>query len=149
MQSTIQLLHEDLASLKSKAPKAMESDTHVAWLDPDPGTDTNSHNTAQQRVRTSLTNPGIFSDRKFNLVIQGIPECSSDMKSLERLQSDLTNILKELSNLNSSKGPDCVKDTFRLGKYKSDLNRPRPILVKFLCSGDIQSILSNKKLLKS
>ena len=68
MQSTIQLLREDLTSLKSKAPEAMESDIHVASLDPDPATDTNSHNTAQQRVRTSLTNPGIFSERKFNLI---------------------------------------------------------------------------------
>ena len=36
----------------------MESDTHVPLLDPDPGTDTTSHNTAQQRV---LTKPEIFS----------------------------------------------------------------------------------------
>ena len=72
------------------------------------------------------------------------------MKRLERLQSDLSSVLKELSSLNSSITPDCVKDTFRLGKYKSKSNRPRPILVKFLIhSGDVQSILSNRKLLKS
>ena len=71
------------------------------------------------------------------------------MKRLERLQSDLSSVLKEISSLNSSITPDCVKDTFRLGKYKSNSNRPRPILVKFLHSGDVQSILSNRKLLKS
>ena len=118
----------------------------------DSGTDTGKQGTTQQtqqKVITPHINPGIFSDHKFNLFIQGVPECSSDMKRLENLQSDLSSVLKELSSLNSSLTPDCVKDTFRLGKYKSNSNRPRPILVKFLRSGDVQSILSNRKLLKS
>ena len=83
-----------MVSLKSQAPETIESGKHVATLDP--GADTNSQSTAkqiQQRVTTSQTNPGIFSGHKLNLVIQGILECSSDMKRLERLQSDLTSVL--------------------------------------------------------
>ena len=71
------------------------------------------------------------------------------MKRLEHLLSDLSSVLKELSILNSSITLDCVKNIFRLGKYKSNSNHPRPILVKLLHSGDVQSILSNRKLLKS
>ena len=81
----------------------------------DSGTDTSNQGTTQQtqqKIITPRINPGIFSDHKFNLVIQGIPECSSDMKRLEHLQSDLSSVLKELSSLNSSITPDCVKDSY-------------------------------------
>ena len=36
------------------------------------------------------------------------------------------------------------KDIQRLGKFKPDLKRPRPILVKFIRSGDAASVLSRK-----
>ena len=36
------------------------------------------------------------------------------------LKSDLSSVLKELSSLNSSISPDCVKDN-RLGKYRSEV----------------------------
>ena len=95
------------------------------------------------------TNLDASPDRRYNLIIQGISECPSNMKKFERFQSDQQNVLKELSNLDSSINPGCVKDTFRLGKYKKDSNRPRPILVKLLRSSDVQSILSKRSSLKA
>ena len=77
-----------------------------------------NNNTSQQ------TNLGASPDRRFNLIIQGIPVCPSNMKRFERFQSDQQNVLKQLSNLDSSINPGCVKDTFRLGKYKKDSNQP-------------------------
>ena len=87
---------------------------------------------------------GALTDRKFNLVIQGIPECPSSLKRFERLQQDQQNVLKVLSNLDSSINLSSVKDNFRLGQFKKDVIRPRPILVKLLRSGDVQSILSKR-----
>ena len=86
MQSTIQSLLQDVASLKSRQSESMELGAPTGSLDS--GTDTSNQGTTQQtqpKIITPRNNPGIFSDRKFYLVIQGIPECSSDMKRLERL----------------------------------------------------------------
>ena len=94
-------------------------------------------------------NTDVSNDRKFNLVIYGIPECSSSSKRFERLQLDQRNVLKELSNLDDSINSSCIKDTFRLGKYNKDSNRSRPILVKLLRSSDVQCILSKRSSLKS
>lgn len=71
------------------------------------------------------------------------------MKRFERLQQDQQHVLENLSNLDSSINLSSVKDTFRLGKFQKDSNRPRPILVKFLRSCDVQSILSKKSSLQA
>ena len=143
MQTTIHLLLQDVESLKSKIPESLQPNT------PSEPSVASTHGPSQQTQQSNVIQQNNSSDRKFNLVIQGIPECSPNTKRLERLQSDLTNVLRELSSLDNSIGSGCVKDTFRLGKYKSDSNRPRPILVKLLRSSDVQSILSNRRLLKS
>ena len=44
-------------------------------------------------------NTDVSHNHKFNLVIYGIPECSSSTKWFECLQLDQQNVLKELSNL--------------------------------------------------
>ena len=87
MQSTNQSLLQIVASLKSRQPEfTMASGTPTGSLDS--GIDTGNQSTTQQSQQKNITpciNPGIFSDCKFNLVIQGVPECSSDMKRLECL----------------------------------------------------------------
>ena len=57
-------------------------------------------------------NTDVSNDHKFNLVIYGIPECSSSSKRFERLQLDQRNVLKELSNLDDSINSSCIKNTF-------------------------------------
>ena len=66
---------------------------------------TNS-NTNQQRKS------GVSHDCKFSLIIRGIPECPPNTKSLEQFQLDQHKLLKELSHLNGSINPSCIKDTF-------------------------------------
>ena len=100
-------------------------------------------------INTSISqrkNTDVCNDRKFNLVIYGIPEFSSSSKRFERLQLDQRNVLKELSNLDNSINSSCIEDTLRLGEYNKDSNTSRPILVKLVRSSDVQCILSEKLL---
>ena len=69
---------------------------------------------------------GVFHDRKLNLIIHGIPKCPPNTKRFEQFQLDQHKVLKELSHLDSSINPSCIKDTFRLGKYNKDSSRPQP-----------------------
>ena len=65
------------------------------------------------------------------------------------MKSDLQNALQELSSLNDSINANSIKDIFRLGKFKKDQNRPRPLLIKFLRATDAFSVLANSNQLKS
>ena len=61
-----------IASLKSREPESMELGAPTGSLDS--GTDTSKRSTiqqTQQKVIKPRINPGIFSNCKFNLVIQG------------------------------------------------------------------------------
>ena len=80
-------------------------------------------NSNTNQVRKS----GPYHDHRFNLII---PKCLPNIKRFKQLQLDQHKVLKELSQLDGSINPICVKDTFWLGKYKEDSNQPRPILVK-------------------
>ena len=50
-----------------------------------------------------------------------------------------------ITKLDSSFDSNSIWDLFRLGKYKVDSVRSRPILVKFLRATDVQNILSRKR----
>lgn len=89
------------------------------------------------------------ADRKFNVVVYGIEECPNNTTRSDRIQSDLSKVVKTFSDLDDSIETNSIKDHFRLGKYQSNRQRPRPILVKFLRSSDALSILSKKKELQS
>ena len=72
------------------------------------------------------------SPRKFNVVVFGIEECSQGAKRHERLASDLSKIKSVLVDIDGSLKSCSIKDCYRLGRYKVDQVKPRPILVKFV-----------------
>ena len=108
-----------------------------------PPTPVTNSNTNQQRKS------GVFHDRKLNLIIRGIPECPQNTKRFKQFELDQHKVLKQLSHLDSSINPSCIKDMFRLGKHNKDSSRPRPILVKLLHSCDVQCILSKRSSLEA
>ena len=101
---------------------------------------------ANKKPNTSSISP---SDRKFDILLYGIQECPSTQTRPQHMKSDLQNALQELSSLNDSINANSIKDIFRLGKFKKDQNRPRPLLIKFLCATDAFSVLANSNQLKS
>lgn len=100
-------------------------------------------------ILPSLVSDMIHSERKFNVVIYGIAESPPKTSKETRLKDDLNNLLTSFKEIDSSIEPNAIKDFFRLGKFKSDSNRPRPLLVKFLRSTDAINILQNKTKLSS
>ena len=91
-------------------------------------------------------NSGSSLDRKFNLVVYGIPENPKGTSRYKCAQQDLQNISLILNKLESNVASS-IRDCFRLGKYKDDLPRPRPLLAKLTESIDVVNILSKRNLL--
>ena len=83
-------------------------------------------------------------DRKCNLVLFGIKECSSGMQRLERSLNDMEEVSSILCDLNSNFNSNSIVDCHRLGKYNPESIRPRPILAKLCRPLDVQYILSRK-----
>ena len=75
------------------------------------------------------------------VVVYGVEECSLGMSKVE---SDLSNVVKVLSSINSSIEPTSVKDCYRLGKFSPSNSGPRPVLVKFIRISDVTSTLSKR-----
>lgn len=89
-----------------------------------------------------------MTDKKFNLVFYGIPECRKGTKRADRYKHDLDMVSDITSELINSIQADSIKDCVRLGKY-NEQRRSRPILVKFNRFADVSNILSKRKDLDS
>ena len=83
-------------------------------------------------------------NQKFNVVIYGITECHSGTVRSERLTQDLAKVVEALSESGTPIEPNAIKDCFRLGKFKPQNPKPRPILVKLIGVADVHKMLSNR-----
>ena len=81
-------------------------------------------------------------DRKFNVVIHGIKECSKGTPRHERLRYDLNEVTKIVTSTEGSISPLSIRDQLRLGKYNEHSKQPRPVLVRFNRAIDRSLLLS-------
>lgn len=65
------------------------------------------------------------------------------------MKQDLENAIEALSGADDEIEPSDVKDLYRLGKYDSKSERPRPLLIKFLRSSVVLNLLSSKNKLEA
>jgi len=86
-------------------------------------------------------------NRKFNIVLSGLPECPKGTKKLERDYADLKSATSVLTEVDSSIQPLSIRDTVRLGKF-NPTGRPRSMLVTLNRSADVSSILSKRAQVK-
>ena len=94
-------------------------------------------------ARSAPSQQGSISvDRKFNVVLFGIPRH-------ERFNQDLSKIADVLTTIDSSFSSTSVSDLRRLGQYSPDASSPRPLLVSFLRTSDVQYILGHSHELSS
>ena len=96
------------------------------------------------RTSSSVTRGILPGERKFNLVIHGIAECPKATPRSERQKSDLASCLTVVSKLNADINTHSVCDCLRLGNYKKESSRPRPILLKLNHSFDVSNVLANR-----
>jgi hypothetical protein len=82
-------------------------------------------------------------DKKFNLVIYGIPENEKGTTRNNRLENDLSKCSSVVRKINPEISTDPIRDTIRLGKYSE--SRHRPILLRFARAIDVSKILSSRK----
>ena len=83
-------------------------------------------------------------NRRSNVVFYGVPESPHKTSKLDHQKHELGIIVNTLSGIDSSITLASIKDIYRLGKFKPDSVRSRPILVKFLRNLDATMVLSSK-----
>uniref|UniRef100_A0A1X7T0S5 Zinc finger PHD-type domain-containing protein n=1 Tax=Amphimedon queenslandica TaxID=400682 RepID=A0A1X7T0S5_AMPQE len=129
-------LKEDLKSLKVSLPSVSSSN---------PGSPP-SHGPVNVSPTVNSCPPGTgsndSSERKYNIVVFGASECARGSAQPDHDSHDLNIITELFQGLSSSFDPQSVRDLHRLGKYQSDSDRRRPILVKLVRSVDAQLLLS-------
>lgn len=133
-QSQVSAPRQDGPTQQSYA-SAVSKASHV------PSTDVGSSMQTGQ-TRTASTNH--LSERKYNVVVYGIEECSKGTLKHARLKSDLNQVVSVLSKVDATIDQQSIKDCYRLGKFSPNQNLPRPVLVKFIRISDVSNILSRK-----
>ena len=93
--------------------------------------------------------PPVVSERRFNVVLYGTEESSTDTIRSDCQKHDLKHLLDIMSSLDSSVTAASLKDFYRLGKFDKNNTHARPLLVKFLRSFDATLVLSNRQSLTS
>ena len=91
-------------------------------------------------------NNSVQVDRKYNLVLYGIGESLKDTPRLQRVEHDLGEISKALTSVVPTFNPTSIKDFHRMGKFNPNQSKPRPLLLKFLRSIDVDILLSKRGL---
>jgi len=103
---------------------------------------------ARGSIAEKNTDKRYEEDRNFNVVIHGIEECCKGTPKYERLNHDLKEVTSLITNTESSISPLSIRDHLRLGKYRENSKRPRPVLVKFNRAIDRSLLLSNLRTTK-
>ena len=89
------------------------------------------------------------ADQRSNIVLYGVEESPPKALRHERLQHDVKAVLDILGGIKVQLNPVQILDYFRLGKFKPNQSRPRPILLKLQRIMDANIILANKTSLRT
>uniref|UniRef100_A0A1X7U142 Zinc finger PHD-type domain-containing protein n=1 Tax=Amphimedon queenslandica TaxID=400682 RepID=A0A1X7U142_AMPQE len=155
---------KEITSLKEKISDLSSTVSNLSSLVSDlsqklssvfPTTRAPAHSSDQPPARSSSDHPSArptvhdrtpFSDsqRKFNLVLHGIPENPHGTSLRVRQRQDHDKVASVLGDSVPSLSSVSVRDCLRLGKYDRHSTKPRSLLVKFNSSKDVQSILSER-----
>jgi hypothetical protein len=144
MKATVGVLTSDIAMLKSKL-EHIEQKLETPVINPSSAS-TKSNSTCRSTEPNDIPSQSLshtVDNRKFNIILSGIPECPPGSSRNERSKCDLESVTNILTNADSNFNPLSISDHFRLGKYHTDHSRPRPILIKLIRSSDARLLLSN------
>ena len=77
-------------------------------------------------------------------MVYGISESPNETKRSDRTKHDIENSVSVLSKLNDDIQASSIRNSLRLGKFKKDQTRPRPLLLKLNRAIDVITVLSNR-----
>ena len=151
LRSQVSSLTKELADLRSQPPVSQsknneESPGHRSYSSAVQSSSSTSEASACSRspLKPKLSTVINEKERKFNVILSGLPECPKGTPWKDRVSMDedaiVSAISKHIPSFNSLKIRDCI----RLGKY-SESNarmRPRPILVTLNRATDVTCVLS-------
>ena len=144
----VKLLHEKIADITTNSSQAVKAATDKPTAKvispttvvekplPLPST---SHGPRSVSTTTTISE----SDRKYNVVLFGIPESSQGTPRFKRITNDYSEACSILSNLEKDDIKWNVRDCRRIGKYNIDNVRPRPMLVTLNSTAEVRLILTN------
>ena len=142
MKDTVEHLKGEIADLKSSPP----SSKVISMTDPQvvtaPVAARKSYAStvnagSGESIKQSHTNNNSESTRKFNIVIIG--ECRQGER-----WPDISKVESTLTDIDGSLKSSSIMDCDRLGKFRTNQERPRPLLVKFVRIQDVSKVLANK-----
>ena len=139
LQSSITELQTSLFDLKRKFDAVKQARQPSKPQAPLPSTSAGKESSENRNQSVSSGN-----EKKFNIVVYGIPECPQKTNRQSRFKKELEHAIEALSKAEDEIDPSDIKDLHRLGKYDSKSERPRPLLIKFLRSNIVLDILSSK-----
>ena len=88
------------------------------------------------------------AQRKSNVIIFGVDECPNGTPWYKRAKSDLESVTNVLIEIDDDLQKHSIKDCSRLGHFKENLVKPRPIKVELVRAADASNILANRKSLR-
>lgn len=98
----------------------------------------------RQQTPDHLSAASERANRKFNIILLGIEEDPPGTSRIQRQENDAERIVSVCSQLVERISEEAIKDHFRLGKFRPGMARPRPLMVKFIRSGDANAVLSRR-----
>jgi len=154
LQSTIEALSKEVSVLKAESPQPKDAtdlpssvqEPQAEFLQPTSGASENIKSVQQSTTNVSKkTAIKVNDDRKFNVVIYGITECDKGTNRSERVSHDLHHVKSIVTEGDNSINPLSIRDSLRLGKYREQAKRPRPILVRLTRTIDVSILLLKAK----
>ena len=146
LKSMVDVLSKEVVSLKSMASdqQAPKSPSSTPQQRPLQESQTISAAAGKQTQPPTITktSPSSRGDRKFNVVVYGINECDKGTPRHERLNHDLHKVTTIVTEAKTNINPLSMRDLLRLGKYRDNSKKPRPILVRFNRAVDSSLLLS-------
>ena len=148
LESNLNHLVEDIDSIVSQkveqAVNLLQQNNSLSTDYSPPVSTSQSHCPTPKPTSSNSTN----ANRKFNLIVYGVPECPKGTPWTTRACRDLNSVSSVVSSIDGSVTKSSIRDCYRLGKYSESNKRSRPILVELHRSHDVSIILSKRSKLQ-
>ena len=150
LKDAVELLRREIAELKATSSPSSSVQQSSAPANPTLISSASSLPTAvSSEAEATASSPSRSTDahaqeRKYNVILYGLEESRGSSK-LERLENDQNKAISVLADVDQLINANCIKDIYRLGKFSTENNKPRPLLIKFIRAAEAIKVLSKRR----